>query len=202
MNTRTPSVWVQALPVFLIVLFFLAQVYLNLGRLQPGDSPAVLVVNVVLLSIPLGLLFFSIWLLVAAKDQLDRAGSLEPRLAWLVYYLPRLAGLLLAVFASSFAWNVLSMQADLWQVLSEFLLSLLPAAVIGLVVALAWRWEWVGAAGFGLLALYFLAAFLEGLAQEFAVLLTFAAPLAALAALFWLNWRRRTESPAGRNQSR
>ena len=195
MNTRNTPLWIQALPVFLIVLFFLAQVFLNLDRLQSGDSPGALIVNVVLLSIPLGLLCFSIWLLAAAREQISRTGSLEARLALRVYFVPRLAGILIAVFASSFAWNVLRMQAGFWQVLSEFFLSLLPALVIGVVVGLAWRWEWVGALGFGLMALYFLASFLDGLAQGLAVLLTFAAPLAAVAALFWLNWQRRRALP-------
>ena len=65
-------------------------------------------------------------------------------------------------------------------------------------LAIAWRWEWVGTAvcaGLGLLFLWWDANYRHNVPMD---VLIIAGPLFLLAALFLLNWLKRTELRAGR----
>jgi len=65
---------------------------------------------------------------------------------------PSLAGLLVCVFLALFALDAFDGR-PVSEALPAFFMHLLPAATVALVVAAAWRHPWMGAAGFGGLAL-------------------------------------------------
>ena len=74
----------------------------------------------------------------------------------LLLWLPRVLGILFVVFTSIFSFDVFDMGLGFWESLLVFFMHLLiPTFLLAIVVALAWRWEWVGALGFGLWGVYY-----------------------------------------------
>jgi hypothetical protein len=66
---------------------------------------------------------------------------------WLVW-LPRVLGIAAALFIGMFALDAFSEGKPLLQALADFAMHLIPAAIVLGVVALAWRYPWVGAVVF------------------------------------------------------
>ena len=105
---------------------------------------------------------------------------------------PRILGLLFAGFISLFALDVFEEARGFWPTTLALLLHLIPTALLLGALAVAWRWERVGALlFFGLGVTY---AILARTHPAWIVLL--AGPLFLIGGLFLLNWRYRTELPA------
>ena len=63
---------------------------------------------------------------------------------WL-YWSPRMLGVLFALFLAVFALDVFGEYHDPGQILVALFMHLLPTTIlVGLIVAIAWRWEWIG----------------------------------------------------------
>jgi len=70
----------------------------------------------------------------------------------ILYWLPRVLGILFVLFVSIFALDVFGQGYGFWETLLALLVHLIPSFILLAVVALAWRWGWVGAilyTGFG-----------------------------------------------------
>ena len=74
--------------------------------------------------------------------------------AWL--WISRGAGIALTAFVALFALDAFD-GSPLREAVPAFLIHLIPAAVVAVVVLLAWRWPWLGAAGFAGLAIAYAA---------------------------------------------
>ena len=57
-------------------------------------------------------------------------------------------GILIAGLLTLLSTDVFAAGYSFWQSLLGFLIHMLPAFAVILVIALAWRWEWIGALGF------------------------------------------------------
>lgn len=112
----------------------------------------------------------------------------------MLFWAPRLLGILFAVFASVFAFDVFDQGSGFWETVLALLIHLLPAGILLIVVAIAWRWEWVGAVLFSLLAAVFLAL---SWGQGIGIVNPIAGPLLLLGVLFLINWLFRAELRAG-----
>jgi hypothetical protein len=109
----------------------------------------------------------------------------------LLFWSPRIIGMLFGVFLSLFALDVFGVGLSFWDSIRAFLIHLVPVYVVFIVLAFAWRWEWVGAvffAGLGLLYIVWGWGMFPWIAY-----LTISGPLFLLAALFLLNWIYRKE---------
>jgi len=101
-----------------------------------------------------------------------------------LYWSPRILGLLFTAFSAIFALGVFGLGLVWWETLLALAMHLIPTALIALLLAVAWRWEWVGgvlltAAGL----LYTVWARGEGWADPVAV------PLMVIGLLFLVGWR-------------
>lgn len=70
----------------------------------------------------------------------------------LLFWTPRVLGLLLALFVSLFALDVFGQGYGFWGTVAALLIHLIPVYVLLIALAIGWRWEWAGAllfAGFG-----------------------------------------------------
>jgi hypothetical protein len=179
----------------LIVLFVLAQAFFAWGNLQgnpEGWSPAqaigITALNFLILSIPLGLLFGAIALLLAAWQQRRDEGHVHPRLARWLYWAPRVAGILLIIFISLFSLDVFDGNATLGEMLFGFVLHMLPSIGLILILMLAWKREWIGFWVFLAAAIFFLLFVVRGGMYAFGNLLLFVLPLLLIALLFRANW--------------
>jgi hypothetical protein len=72
----------------------------------------------------------------------------------LFVWISRGAGVALVLFVALFALDAFD-GSPLREAIPAFLIHLLPAAVVAAVVAAAWRWPWLGAAGFAALAIVY-----------------------------------------------
>ncbi len=105
--------------------------------------------------------------------------------ASLLYWSPRVLGIAFALFLSFFALDVFNETHGFWTILSAFSMHLIPAALVSAVLAVAWRYEWVGAILFALAAAFYA---WRVLPQHLDWAFLIAGPLLAIAGLFFLNW--------------
>jgi hypothetical protein len=104
----------------------------------------------------------------------------------LLYWTPRFICLLFAVFVSLFALDVPDDGLGVWGTLLVLLIHFIPTAVVLVVLAVAWRREWVGGVLFVVLGVWYLitASGRFGLSAYFAI----SGPLFLIGLLFLLNW--------------
>lgn len=193
MNTPQSGKAPWWLTAVLVLLFVLSLGYLDYGNLQAGMEPMDVVLTSFLLAIPLLLLYFSIGVLTTAALQRRSQGQVSPRLAKFIFWTPRIAGIVIAVFVSLFALDVFDMQGSLWEKIGGFIIHALPAILMGVMVALSWRRAWIGFVVFLLAALFFLRTLLGNPEGWLGMLLLFSGPMAVIAALFWANWKWKSE---------
>ena len=112
---------------------------------------------------------------------------------WLLW-MPRVLGILAGLFLGLFALDAFSEGRPLAQALPDFIIHLVPGAVLFAVVALSWRWPWVGAAAFLGLAL----AYAASNTSRPDWILTISGPLAIIGALFFWSWRHHAQLHAPR----
>jgi len=100
---------------------------------------------------------------------------------------PRALVIAFAIFLSLFALDVFGEGYGFWGTLLALAVHLIPAAIVLAVLALAWRWEWTGAVGFGSAGLLYAATAW----RHPSWILTISGPLFVLAALFLVSWLKR-----------
>ena len=117
---------------------------------------------------------------------------------WL-YWTPRVLAILFAVFISLFALDVFGEHYPPGQLLVALGMHLLPTAVVLVVLAIAWRWELIGALAYvGLGAFYI--AWSRG-RVDWTACLAIAGPPFVVGVLFLSSWLTR-RAPASRNGPR
>lgn len=107
---------------------------------------------------------------------------------WLIWT-PRVLGLLFALFVSLFALDVFDAGYGLWGTLLALIIHLLPVFGLLIVLALAWRWPWIGVVGFAGFAAWYLLAFWGRF--PWSVYLIMAGPPLLVGLLFGLAWFNR-----------
>lgn len=108
----------------------------------------------------------------------------------LMLWSPRTLAILCALGLAVFSLDVFTERVGFVRALGAFFLHSTPSLLLVLIVAVAWRREWVGAAVFiGFAALY----------TVFAVnwSLFVAAPLCVVSLLYYLSWRHHLELREG-----
>ncbi|MGD0539672.1 MAG: hypothetical protein ABSC03_18745 [Verrucomicrobiota bacterium] len=104
---------------------------------------------------------------------------------------PRVLALLFAAFISIFALDVFDEHHGFWPTAFALAMHLIPTAILLVLVALAWRWPWIGAVAFPALGAFYIASFWGRF--PWPTYLIIAGPLFLLGALFLLSWIRRAD---------
>ncbi len=120
---------------------------------------------------------------------MNRHKPLTPLARRLWFWSPRMLAVLFALFLSLFALDVFEEGYGAWETAVALFMHLIPTwAVLG-VLAVSWRWEWVGAVLFVALGLLY-AYFAVGRGHpEWTILIS--GPLFLLAGLFLFGWLNR-----------
>jgi len=108
-----------------------------------------------------------------------------------LFWVPRLLGILFAAFVSLFALDVFGAGYGFWRTIAALLIHLIPTYAILIALAIGWRWEWAGAilfAGFG--ASYLIMAWGD---VDWSAFLLISGPSLMIAALFFVGWLGRVE---------
>ena len=108
-----------------------------------------------------------------------------------LFWMPRILCLVFAGFISLFALDVFQEGLGAWRTTLALLMHLIPTFLILIVLAVSWRWEWVGALLFtGLALLYLLTSWGR---LHWSAYVVISGPLFLLGVLFLLNWIWRAE---------
>jgi hypothetical protein len=109
----------------------------------------------------------------------------------LLLWLPRVLTILFAIFLSLFALDVFDEGFGFWGTVVALFMHLIPTWIVLGVLALSWRWEWVGTVAFAALgSLYAYFAVGRGHPEWTLVI---SGPLFLVGGLFLLNWLCRKQ---------
>ena len=108
----------------------------------------------------------------------------------LLHWTPRVLAILFIAFVSMFSLDVFGVGYSPWETLVAFTMHNIPSFVLIAVVALAWRWPWIGSLGFAAWAVQYVLVFRGFDWTAYALLAGLPALIALLYAADWLVRRR------------
>ena len=114
-----------------------------------------------------------------------------------VYWTPRILSILMVGFIALFSFDVFGNGYSFWETVLALLMHNIPTLVLLAVVIIAWKHELVGAIGFVLLGLAYVAFILtnafKGQFEWYMIawFLQISGPLFFIAILYFVNWKRR-----------
>jgi hypothetical protein len=111
----------------------------------------------------------------------------------LLYWAPRALCMVFALFISLFALDVFNEGNGFWGTTLALLVHLIPTFLIIVLLAVSWRWEWIGGILFPLLGLLYVVWARNKPFGVLSTLLLIAGPLVLTGGLFLLNWHYRNE---------
>ena len=106
-----------------------------------------------------------------------------------LYWAPRVISILFALFISMFGFDVFDMDIGFPEIILAFIMDMLPAIIVVVMIALAWRWELVGAILCMGLALFYI--FGTNFDMDIITYLLIPGPLMILAVLWFLGWLQK-----------
>jgi len=118
---------------------------------------------------------------------------MSPSAARLLFWSPRILAVALAIFLSLFALEAFNQFHGFWRIALAFSMGLVPALIVLAVLAAAWKWEWIGAVAFALLAAIYCANALHRHFLSWPIFLGIPLPLLVVAGLFLVNWMERAK---------
>jgi hypothetical protein len=190
MNTSL-SGFRRNLVIAMIVIFLITQILIFYPGLanDPGQ-PAwwMVALNLLIISIPLTLLYGSLYMIILAWREHTLLGQVEPRLGAFIHWSARLAVLVIGGFLSLFSLDVFEIQAPPLELLAGFLIHNIPTIALFVVLFFAWKRPAVGFAAFVAAGLLFAVFFVRGL-QSLPNLPLFVLPILLIAGLFYIDWK-------------
>jgi hypothetical protein len=190
----------RILLIILVVLYLLtisAFSYANWAADPEFVEWWMILLNALILSIPLVLLFGSIYVLVIAWREHSSLGQVNPRLAKIIHWAPRVAAILIIFFISLFSLDVFEMEASPLELLGGFLMHNIPSIVMIVLLIFAWKRPAVGFVAF-LIAAALLAIFTVRSPFSLGNLLLFVLPTLLIALLFYAEWKWVKAGPTAR----
>jgi hypothetical protein len=82
---------------------------------------------------------------------------MSQRQSQILFWTPRVLGILFALFVSLFALDVFGAGYGFWGTALALFMHLIPVYVLLIVLAIAWRWEWAGALLYAAFSIWYLA---------------------------------------------
>lgn len=181
----------RILLVILLVLYVVilaAFSYANWAADPAHTELWMILLNLPILSIPLVLLFGSIYVLALAWQEHARGGPVSPRLAKIIHWAPRAAAILIILFISLFSLDVFEMEASPLELLGGFLMHNIPSIAMIVLLILAWKRPAVGFVAFLIAAALFTIFFVRDI-YALPNLLLFVLPILLVALLFYADWK-------------
>lgn len=86
---------------------------------------------------------------------------MNPTVEKVLFWSPRVLGILIAIFVSLFALDVFGVGYSFWETIGALAMHLIPTFVILVVLGIAWRWEWIGGFLFVALGVLYITLFWE-----------------------------------------
>ena len=103
-----------------------------------------------------------------------------------VFWLPRILCLLFAIFLSLLALDVFGEGYGFWGTIVALVMHLVPTGIVLIALAIAWRWDWIGAILFVALGVGYL--IIAWGKFDWVTYLLIGGPLFLVGALFLVSW--------------
>jgi hypothetical protein len=181
----------RTLRIVLLTLFVLSLAVMNyaIWLVEPGSRQWwMLLLNFLILSIPLVLLYGSIYVLLAGWQERSTQGKVSARLAKIIHWAPRVAALLIIFFVGLFSLDVFGTGAAPLEVLVGFLMHNIPSIVMLVLLLFAWQRPLIGFLAFLFAGAAFAVFFVRDI-YALPNLLLFVLPILLVAALFYADWQ-------------
>jgi|GEM_PF-197590 len=181
----------RGLLIVLIALFLVSIAALNYANWAADPQSTqwwMILLNILILSIPLTLLYGSIYVLATAWHEHTRQGWVNPRLARIIHLAPRLAAILIILFVSLFSLDVFEAQATPLELLGGFLMHNIPSFGMLALLIFAWKRPMVGFVAFLAAGALFTIFFVRDI-YALPNLLLFVFPILLIAGLFYADWK-------------
>ena len=193
----------RILLIVLVILYLLTLAAFSYANwvADPQSMPWwMTLLNALILSIPLVLLFGSIYILALAWREHRASGQVNPRLAKIIHWAPRLAAILIIFFISLFSLDVFEMEASPLELLGGLLMHNLPSIGMLILLIFAWKRPVVGFVAFLAAAILF-AIFSVRSIYALPNLLLFVFPILLVAFLFYVDWKWLKPQPPAKIKS-
>jgi len=177
--------------IVLAVLYALSMAgffYFSLSSNGEGMPWWMALLNALILSIPLVLIFGAIYVLVCAWREHARSGQVDEKLRKVIHWAPRVAAIMIIFFMSLFSLDVFEMEATTLQLLGGFLMHNIPSFVMLVLLFFAWKRPAVGFWAFLAAGVVFVIFFVRDF-YALSNLLLFALPIWLVAGLFYADWK-------------
>jgi hypothetical protein len=181
----------QTLLIVVVMLFVLTLATLTyISWAAEGEFMQwwMLLVNLLILSIPLVLLYGSIYVLLMGWHERSALGKVTPRLAKIIHWAPRIAALLIIFFIGLFSLDVFGTGAPPLEVLVGFLMHNLPSIFMLVLLIIAWKRPVVGFVAFLSAGIAFAVFFVRDI-YALSNLVLFVLPILLIASLFYADWQ-------------
>ncbi len=113
-----------------------------------------------------------------------------------LFWAPRALSIAFILFLSLFALDVFNEGHGFWKTLVALSVHLIPCFVLIIALILAWRWEWIGAVIYGAAGMLYVSMVLTRPlrpAIKLNWIVSIAGPAFVVAALFLVDWFKRSE---------
>ena len=172
----------------LYVLTLVAFIYANWSSEPDFQQWWMLLLNIPILSIPLVLLYGSIYVLVVAWREHSTGSPFSPRLARIIHWAPRVAAIMIIFFVTLFSLDVFEMGGTPLQLLGAFLMHNIPSIIMIILLLVAWKRPAVGFVAFLIAAVAFAVFFVRDISALPSLLLV-VFPILMVALLFYADWK-------------
>jgi hypothetical protein len=75
----------------------------------------------------------------------------------ILFWTPRIAGILFILFLSLFALDIFDAKLGFWETMVELFMHLIPSILLAIAIVIAWKREWFGALLFAGWAIWYVA---------------------------------------------
>jgi len=116
---------------------------------------------------------------------MKEGNPMNPTVEKVLFWSPRVLGILIAIFVSLFALDVFGEGYSFWETIAALAMHLIPTLVILIVLGIAWRWEWIGGFLFVVLGVLYITLFWEP--SNLPAYLLISGPLFLVGILFLLD---------------
>ncbi len=147
-----------------------------------------IILSNLVLSIPLILLYGSIYILVTGWREHAITGQINPRLAKIIHWAPRAAAILIIFFVSLFSLDVFELEASPLELLGGFLIANIPSIAMLVLLAFAWKRPVIGFFAFLVAAALFFLYTVRDI-RSLPSMLLFVLPILLIASLFYADWQ-------------
>jgi hypothetical protein len=121
-----------------------------------------------------------------------RRAAMKTKMTPIIYWAPRILGILFAVFVSIFALDVFAEGYGFWETVVALVMHLVPTAITVVVLLIAWRWERVGGVLFLLLGALYIVMFWDR--GHWSAYLLISGPLFLIGTLFLVGWHYQRDA--------